>query len=104
MNTLIEELAKKSNAWFPDSYPSAEGGDEAWRNLVIFSKEDLEKFVHSIVEECSLVLREEAEKIYKFAKEAMENKDYFLQDGLELCAEQCRENEAAIKEHFGIGE
>lgn len=57
MNEMIEKLAVAANAWFPDCYPSGEGGDEFWGNLVIFEKEDfsnfaLEKFVELIVKEC----------------------------------------------------
>ena len=44
MNKRIEELAEQAKAWYPDGYPSGEGGDAAWRNLVIFEKQDLEKF------------------------------------------------------------
>ena len=52
MNERIDELAKQANAWYPKGYPSGEGGDEAWRNLVIFEKEDLLKFSESIIREC----------------------------------------------------
>lgn len=52
MNERIKEFAQQANAWYPDGYPSAEGGDEAWQNLVIFEKEDLEKFAELIVREC----------------------------------------------------
>jgi hypothetical protein len=55
MNKLIEKLAKEANAWYPKGYPSSEGGDEAWQNLVIFEREDLEKFSELIVEECGRV-------------------------------------------------
>lgn len=52
MNDRIKELAERANAWYPEGYPSAEGGDEAWKNLVIFEKEDLQKFALLIVREC----------------------------------------------------
>lgn len=52
MNERIKEFAQQANAWYPDGYPSAEGGDEAWQNLVIFEKEDLEKFAELIIREC----------------------------------------------------
>ncbi len=52
MNERIKEFAQQANTWYPDGYPSAEGGDEAWQNLVIFEKEDLEKFTELIVREC----------------------------------------------------
>ena len=48
----IKEIAEQANAWYPQGYPSAEGGDEAWKNLVIFEKEDLQKFAELIVKEC----------------------------------------------------
>jgi hypothetical protein len=52
MNELIEKLSKEANAWYPMGYPSGEGGDAAWQNLVIFEREDLEKFAELIVQEC----------------------------------------------------
>lgn len=51
-SALIEELALQANAWYPGGYPSAEGGDEAWKNLVIFDKQDLKKFTELIVNKC----------------------------------------------------
>lgn len=56
MNDRIKELAEQANAWYPEGYPSAEGGDEAWKNLVIFEKEDLQKFALLIVRECIKVI------------------------------------------------
>ena len=53
MNERIKELAEQANAWYPMGYPSGEGGDAAWKNLVIFEKEDLEKFAELIVQECA---------------------------------------------------
>ena len=53
MNERIEKLAEQANAWYPMGYPSGEGGDAAWENLVIFQKEDLEKFAELIVRECA---------------------------------------------------
>ena len=58
MNKLIEELAEKADVWYPDAYPSGEGGDDAWKNYAIFDKEDLEKFAKLIVKECVLILSE----------------------------------------------
>ena len=52
MDELIEKLSKEANAWYPMGYPSGEGGDAAWQNLVIFEREDLEKFAELIVREC----------------------------------------------------
>jgi hypothetical protein len=52
MYEQIEKLAEQANAWFPGGYPSAEGGDAAWKDAVIFqTKEDLQKFVELIVKE-----------------------------------------------------
>jgi hypothetical protein len=45
MYERIEKLAEQANAWFPLGYPSAEGGDDTWKDAVIFqTKEDLQKF------------------------------------------------------------
>ena len=44
MDKEIEKIALQAKAWFPDGYPSSEGGNAAWKNLVIFEKEDLETF------------------------------------------------------------
>ena len=52
MDERIEKLALAVKAWFPDGYPSAEGDNEYWENLVIFEKAQLEKFVELIVKEC----------------------------------------------------
>ena len=76
MNERIKELANHANAWYPEGYPSPEGGDEAWKNLVIFEKEDLEKFAELIVKEC------------------MELGDKALQDG--------KWPGDVLKEHFGV--
>jgi hypothetical protein len=52
MNERIRQLAEQANAWYPMGYPSGEGGDAAWENVVIFEKEDLKKFAELIVREC----------------------------------------------------
>jgi hypothetical protein len=57
MNERIQKLAEQANAWYPDGYPSGEGGDAAWQNLVIFDKEDLVKFAELIVKECIYTLQ-----------------------------------------------
>lgn len=64
MNQRIQNLAEQSNAWFPEGYPSAEGGDEAWKNLVIFEKTDLEKFAELIVAQLVSKLEVEGSDIY----------------------------------------
>ena len=55
MNERIKKLAEQAKAWYPDGYPSSEGGDAAWRNLVIFEKQDLEKFAELIIRECAKI-------------------------------------------------
>jgi len=59
MNERIKELAERANAWYPLGYPSGEGGDEEWQNLVIFQKEDLQKFAELIVRECIAQVRKD---------------------------------------------
>ena len=59
MNKRIEELSEQANAWRPGAYPSGEGGDKAWKDVVIFEKdEDLQKFAELIVQECMNVLND----------------------------------------------
>lgn len=58
MDKHIESLALQCNAWFPDGYPSAEGGDDAWKNLVIFEKQDLEKLVRLVAEQCAEICKD----------------------------------------------
>jgi hypothetical protein len=62
MNELIKELSKQANAWYPRGYPSGEGGDAVWQNLVIFEKEDLQKFAELIAEECAKLCLIESQK------------------------------------------
>ena len=80
MNERIRELAEQANAWYPMGYPSGEGGDAAWENLVIFEKEDLEKFAELIVRECARV--------------------YWNIDDSETHTEYVE----ALKQHFGVEE
>jgi len=59
MNKRIQELSEQANAWRPGGYPSGEGGDKAWKDVVIFEKdEDLQKFAELIVQECMNVLHD----------------------------------------------
>lgn len=85
MNKLIDELAGKANAWYPEGYPSSEGGDAAWMNLVIFDKEDLKKFAESIIRECTGVV-EGGSFLHEQAPTAV----------------FARECSSAIKRHFGV--
>jgi hypothetical protein len=78
MNERIKELADQANAWCPEGYPSPEGGDAAWKNLVIFEKADLEKFAQLIVRECANISNQ-AEK-------------------------QCQHPGTQIMKHFGVTE
>ena len=68
MNKRIEEIAIQAKAWFPIGCPSAEGGDDAWTNLVIFEKEDLEKFTELIIQENAAELR----RLYAVNQELLE--------------------------------
>ncbi len=99
MNEKIKKIAEKANAWFPMGYPSAEGGDAAWENLVIFEKEDLQKFAELIIKECSElcltsnVSNLDLELIRKSGK-------FTVQD---LATRSCGENLSVnIKKHFGV--
>ena len=53
MNQRIKELAENANAWYPMGYPSFEGGDEYWENVVIFDKEGFDQFAKSLIQECA---------------------------------------------------
>ena len=86
MNKRIEELAEQANAWYPMGYPSGEGGDAAWENLVIFEKEDLEKFAKSIVRECAQVSEDD------------------ITDGDACCTNTAVRISRQIKKHFGVEE
>ena len=48
----FNELAEKAGVWWPQGYPSAEGGNEAWMNTALFEKDELQAFAESIVSEC----------------------------------------------------
>lgn len=89
MNERIQELALQANAWFPDGYPSGEGGDEAWKNLVIFEKEYLKKFAELIVRKCM----EQCEKQEYEYWRSPEDQEFTPQD----CAD-------AIARYFGVKE
>lgn len=64
MKPQIEKLAKEIGAWFPNGYPSGEGGDEEWLNYVIFKKEQLEKFSKVLILECLEQVRDEVQYEY----------------------------------------
>jgi hypothetical protein len=94
MNERIKLLAEQANAWYPDGYPSGEGGDAAWKDLVIFEKADLEKFAELIVEECAELIDNK-----EIITAAQTYDEVFVAkfDTKELCAKQ-------IREHFGVNE
>jgi hypothetical protein len=91
MDERIEKLALAVKAWFPDGYPSAEGDNEYWENLVIFEKDQLEKFVELIVLDCEKLLRKEGERAKIQAFTGSTYKFAYM-------------NEAAniVKRHFGV--
>lgn len=88
MNERIRELAEQANAWYPMGYPSGEGGDAAWQNLVIFEKEDLEKFAELLIRECV---------------QSIENT---IQTNCETDSEKmgCEFAITDLKQHFGVEE
>jgi len=92
MNERIKELAAQANAWYPMGYPSGEGGDAAWENLVIFEKEDLAKFAELIVRECAHAIENRAPG--QMGKEG-EGWTNGYDDGLKTGA-------FLIKKHFGV--
>jgi len=57
------------------------------------------KFAELIVRECAATLTAESERLYKLASE--EENEVFASN-FEICAEKCRDNEAMIKQHFGV--
>ena len=91
-NERIEEIAEHSNAWYPDGYPSGEGGDAAWCNLVIFEKQDLQKFMELIVRECLDIALE-------VRGEPATDTHYVI--GYNRACEKMIDG---IKEHFGVTE
>ena len=82
MKPQIEKLAKDVGAWFPNGYPSGEGGDEEWLNYVIFKKDQLQKFSQLIIEECLEQVRDEIQYEY----------DWSLADSVTK----------RVMEHFGV--
>ena len=89
MNERIQKLAEQANAWYPDGYPSGEGGDAAWKDLVIFSKQDLEKFAELIVRECTQLMQAR-----KYA-DPDDSAEHYVNQGLATGV-------SLIKQHFGV--
>jgi hypothetical protein len=98
MNERIKEIAEQANAWYPEGYPSVEGGDELWKNLVIFKKEDLAKFAELIVREC--VSQCDIER-QAFAELVEEYNGFSRGVAIGSVGSSDRIAEA-IKEHFGV--
>ena len=87
MNKRIRELSEQANAWRPGGYPSGEGGDKAWKDVVIFEKdEDVQKFAELIVRECAKVI--------------IDNEIDHPITGALYDGDQAK----AIKKHFGVEE
>ena len=100
MNERIRELAEQANAWYPDGYPSPEGGDEAWENVVIFEKQDLEKFAELIAVECATITSKKAASIAEKAELYAEDDDE--KTTALATAWQITVLEAEILKHFGL--
>ena len=77
MNKKIEKLANNVNAWFPNGYPSGEGGDEEWLNYVIFRKEQLQKFAELIVGECAETIQDFVDHRFPASEYPSRLKRYF---------------------------
>jgi hypothetical protein len=94
MNERIRELSKQANAWYPEGYPSAEGSNAEWENLVIFDKEDLEKFAELIVRECAWICEREGYRL---------SMDDTTENHRDL-AKQCHKIGIILTEQFGVKE
>ena len=57
------------------------------------------KFAELIVQECTKVLFDEAERLFEVSSEEF---DFRISDDLECCAEQCMDNIVKIEKHFGV--
>ena len=60
---------------------------------------DENKFAELIVNECTKVLFDEAERLFEASSEEF---DFRISDDLQCCAEQCMDNIVKIEEHFGV--
>lgn len=59
------------------------------------------EFTELIVQECTGLLYEEAERLYTYSSECDNMRD---SDEAELCAEKCMDNIKMIEKHFGVEE
>ena len=90
MNERLKELAEQAGIEF-----GGEGGDAAWKNLVIFEKEDLKKFAELIVEECAQTLRDNTPVLDEYESEEDWDRGY---------GQAMRDCVHHIREHFGVEE
>jgi hypothetical protein len=67
--------------------------------LTVFDNDELKKFAELIVNECTKVLFDEAERLFEASSEEF---DFRISDDLECCAEQCMDNIVRIEKHFGV--
>jgi hypothetical protein len=95
MNERIKELAKQANAWYPTGYPSGEGGDAAWQNLVIFEKEDLQKFAELIVKEMCGMMEQAEDDCYHCFEPSERPTEYIS---------WLNEWRTRFEQHFGVEE
>ena len=86
MNERIQELVKQATVLEDDE-------------LFVREVFDKEKFAELIVRECAATLTAESERLYKLVSE---EKNEVFASNFEICAEKCRDNEAMIKQHFGV--
>lgn len=66
---------------------------------LLWTEEDKDEFGKMIVRECIDLLREESERLYGLSSEET---DELFASNFQICAEKCWDNEAMIKEHFGV--
>jgi predicted site-specific integrase-resolvase len=84
MNERIKKLAEQCTTQYRDGH----GGH--------IDQVDTEKFAELIVRECEVILSKESERLYGLSSHGSDDYD--------ICADKCRENIKAIKEHFGVEE
>lgn len=101
MNELFDKLLSDSKAWRPAGYPSAEGGDAAWKDTIIFNNEEhLKQFVDLVVRECLSLCNQVAIDADTIAKSKfVTDAGRQLHEGMWGGAYNCG---ALIKEHFGV--
>ena len=93
MNEQIRKLAEQSGAVTGTKLTNVTDA------LVLIGEEEIQAFAKLIVKECAATLTAESERLYKLASE---EKNEVFASNFEICAEKCRDNEAMIKQHFGV--